>query len=107
MGVRHIKHIAAHVNPFEAEELALMLADQKQKEHPYGDMPLVVLTAGKVQYSEAWLQDDHQKTQAALAKLSTKGKQIIAKESGHHIHIDEPDLVINAIRELLGATQAR
>jgi pimeloyl-ACP methyl ester carboxylesterase len=102
-----IKHIAAHVNPFEAEELALMLADQKQKEHPYGDMPLVVLTAGKVQYSEAWLQDDHQKTQAALAKLSTKGKQIIAKESGHHIHIDEPDLVINAISELLGATQAR
>lgn len=103
-----VKHIAAYVNPFEAEELALMLAAQKQQEYPLGDVPLVVLTAGRVQYDEPGLQDDHQRSQAALARLSRRGKQIIAKESGHHIHIDEPALVIEALRELLAAsTSAR
>ena len=102
-----VKHVAAYVNPFEAEELALMLAAEKEREYQFGDMPLVVMTAGKVQYSEAWLQADHAATQAGLAKLSRSGKQIIAQESGHHIHIDEPALVINAVRELVTAKPLR
>ena len=102
-----VKHVAAYVNPFEAEELALMLAAEKEREYQFGDMPLVVMTAGKVQYNEAWLQADHAATQAGLAKLSRSGKQIIAQESGHHIHIDEPALVINAIRELVTAKPLR
>jgi pimeloyl-ACP methyl ester carboxylesterase len=102
-----VKHVAAYVNPFEAEELALMIAAAKGTEYPLDDMPLTVLTAGRVQYSEQWLQDDRARSQAAMAKLSRNGKQIIAKESGHHIHIDEPDLVINEIRELLRAVQTR
>jgi pimeloyl-ACP methyl ester carboxylesterase len=102
-----IKHVAAYVNPFEAEELALMIAAAQQKEFPLGDMPLTVLTAGRVQYDEAWLQDDHKRAQAAHAELSRNGKQIVALESGHHIHIDEPDLVIDALRDLLGAIQPR
>jgi pimeloyl-ACP methyl ester carboxylesterase len=102
-----VKHIAAYVNPFEAEELALMIAADKQKEFPLGDMPFTVITAGRVQYSEAWLQADHARAQTAMAKLSRNGKQIVAKESGHHIHIDEPDLVNEAIRDLLGAIRQR
>jgi pimeloyl-ACP methyl ester carboxylesterase len=103
-----IKHVAAYVNPFEAEELALMISADKQKgEYPLGDMPLTVLTAGRVQYDEAWLQEDHKRTQESHAMLSRNGKQMVALESGHHIHIDEPEFVVDAIRDLLGATTQR
>ena len=39
-----------------------------------------------------------------MAKLSRNCKQIIATENGHHVHIDQPELVSNAIRHLLAAT---
>jgi hypothetical protein len=35
---------------------------------------------------------------AELAKLSRNGNHMIARRSGHHIHIDEPDLVVEAVR---------
>ena len=99
-----VKHVAAYVNPFEAEELALMIAAVKDKEYLLGDLPLTVITAGRAQYDDAQMQQDHMRSQAAMAKLSRNGKQIIATESGHHVHIDQPDLVTNAIRDLLAAT---
>lgn len=37
----------------------------------------------------------------ALADASPHGKHIIAAGSGHWIHLDEPDLVIQAIREMV------
>ncbi len=100
-----VKHVAAYVNPHEAEELALMIAANKGKGFPLGDMPLTVITAGRKQYDEQWLQDDHAQSQAAMAKLSRNGKQIVATESGHHVHIDQPQLVIDAIRDLRAATR--
>ena len=36
-----------------------------------------------------------------MARLSTRGRQIIAKHSGHFIHEDEPELVVAAIREMV------
>jgi len=100
-----VKHYAAYVNPFEAEELALMIADQKKKEFPLGGMPLIVLTAGNSEYGpdEQSLEDDRQKNQAALAGLSRNGKQVVAVGSGHHIHIEDPELVVKSIREILAA----
>lgn len=100
-----VKHYAASANPFEAEELALLIADQKKKEHPLGDIPLVVLTAGRAEYgpNEQALEDERKKIQAALAKLSRNGKQIIAVNSGHHIHIEDPELVAKAIRDVVTA----
>jgi hypothetical protein len=35
---------------------------------------------------------------AELAKMSRNGNHMIARRSGHHIHIDEPDLVVEAVR---------
>jgi hypothetical protein len=43
--------------------------------------------------------------QADLATLSSKGKQIIAEESGHYIQVDQPELVIDAIREVVEAAK--
>ena len=35
----------------------------------------------------------HRKDQAALAIFSTRGKQIVAPKSGHHVPLDEPGIV--------------
>jgi pimeloyl-ACP methyl ester carboxylesterase len=102
-----VKHYAAYANPFEAEELALMIADQKKKEHPLGDLPLIVLTAGRPEYgpNEQELEDERKKNQAALASLSRNGKQVIAVGSGHHIQIEDLELVAKSIREVVTAAR--
>ena len=78
-----------------------------------GAMPLVVLTAARegrgVRYSkeelpkqvQGWLdlQDD-------LARLSSRSEHIIAEHSGHYIHHDEPDLVVDAIHKIVNAARA-
>jgi CII-binding regulator of phage lambda lysogenization HflD len=39
--------------------------------------------------------------QEELATLSTQSTRIVAEESGHFIHLDQPDLVVEAIRSLI------
>jgi pimeloyl-ACP methyl ester carboxylesterase len=66
--------------------------------HPLGHLPLIVLTQGgngkQVPLSWLTLQKD-------LVSLSTNSAQIIATRSGHSIHLDQPDLVIAAIKQVL------
>jgi pimeloyl-ACP methyl ester carboxylesterase len=73
-----------------------------------GDMPLVVLSQDPdaPQYDlpedlvkptdAAW-----QQMQSELARLSTRGTQIIAKNSGHYIQLDRPDVVVDAVRNVV------
>ena len=44
--------------------------------------------------------------QVSLNRLSTDSEDVIGTNSGHHIHIDEPDLVINAIIGILDKGEA-
>lgn len=78
-----------------------------------GDMPLAVLSHDPEKPSadlpadvakptnEAW-----EKMQEELAHLSTHGTQTIAKGSSHYIQIDRPDLVIEAIRNIVDQVRA-
>ena len=43
--------------------------------------------------------------QTELVALSSQGKQIIAEKSGHHVQIDQPALMIDAIRQVIEAIQ--
>jgi pimeloyl-ACP methyl ester carboxylesterase len=45
--------------------------------------------------------------QRALASLSSRGRHVVAALSGHWIHLDEPDLVVNAVREIADDARAR
>jgi pimeloyl-ACP methyl ester carboxylesterase len=47
------------------------------------------------------LEEDHKQDQAAMALLSRNSKQVIATHSGHHIQLDEPELVIQTIRDVV------
>jgi hypothetical protein len=86
-----------------------------------GDLPLTVLSAGNYpgEMSEAaarmmggpeaiaQITQIHDEFQEKLAGLSTRGKQIIAAQSGHLIPVDQPDLVIGAIREMVEQAHGR
>jgi pimeloyl-ACP methyl ester carboxylesterase len=64
-----------------------------------GDLPLVVLSgdhhAGP--YSD-W--------QRELVQLSSCGRHLVASDSGHWIHLDRPELVTSAIREVVTAARS-
>jgi pimeloyl-ACP methyl ester carboxylesterase len=60
---------------------------------PIRGIPITVLTPGKA----VPLSPDQ------LAQIGDSVGQIIAHKSAHWIHLDEPDLVINTIRAIIGA----
>jgi pimeloyl-ACP methyl ester carboxylesterase len=53
------------------------------------------------QTNEAW-----EKMQEELAHLSTRGTQTVAKNSSHYIQIDRPDVVIDAVRNVVEQARA-
>lgn len=66
-----------------------------RSQHSLGHLPLVVITHGKgLDASWKTLQND-------LANLSSNSTHLIASESGHAIMLDQPDLVIAAIRQIV------
>ena len=69
------------------------------------DIPLVVLTHGQpsmfvslTKLDAEIAEETWQHSQADMATRSSRGRLIIAKESGHDIHVDQPDLVVQAIQ---------
>lgn len=78
-----------------------------------GDLPLVVIRHGKPtmfsylpaeeeqQSEEAWIA-----LQRDLTTLSSNSKLIVATESGHDIHLDQPALVVDVIRALVAQVRA-
>jgi pimeloyl-ACP methyl ester carboxylesterase len=63
-----------------------------------GDIPVLVVTGGHQ-------PDANRIEQHRLANLSTCGRQIIAEGTGHWIHLDNPALVADAIRELVSRSR--
>jgi pimeloyl-ACP methyl ester carboxylesterase len=69
-------------------------------------LPLVVLTHGQPFPGPfALLEKYWAEGQKRLAALSEKGELVVAQHSNHMIHLDQPDLVINAIRQVHAAAR--
>jgi pimeloyl-ACP methyl ester carboxylesterase len=95
------------IGAFQAE-LATVNADTTPPVASLGDIPLLVLRHGRgdlpvqgavtaevvQEYEATWAQ-----MQDELAGLSPRGRVIVAEGSGHDIHLERPDLVIDAIAE--------
>jgi pimeloyl-ACP methyl ester carboxylesterase len=72
------------------------------------EFPLVVISHGVPQavpgmpdevnqaYEAAW-----QEMQVEIAGLSARGRRVVAEKSGHNIHHEQPDLVVEAIRQVV------
>ena len=87
-----------------AEISATVYRESQRKAHPLGDTPLIVLARGKSDYPPdvaAVLTAEHNAQQAKFATLSTRGTEIIVPNAGHHIQLDAPDAVVDAIRRLV------
>jgi pimeloyl-ACP methyl ester carboxylesterase len=103
------QHYAADNDPYWGEEFAEIYAYRKTHQYPLGDIPLIVLTRGKSEYPDTeegrQLNEDRKRMQLNLLQLSNNCKQAIAEASGHHIQLDDPQLVIVAIREVVQAAR--
>ena len=73
-----------------------------------GDRPLLVLTAGKdasppdpvaaqqiAAFHTVWVNQ----LQSSLARLSTRGRQIVVANSGHGMQVEAPDALVRAVNE--------
>lgn len=66
---------------------------EMQDAEPILDIPVVVLTPGK----------STPLSKQCLKKIGNNVRQVIATESAHWIHLDEPELVVDSIREMVTA----
>jgi hypothetical protein len=81
-----------------------------------GAMPLVVLTEGKppnpdeippgqnIELMEEMLVVWHE-LQADLAARSNNSTHVIAEQSGHYIHLEQPELVIEAVNQVVNVVR--
>ena len=80
-------------------------AISKDQVHPLGDKPLVDVTAGTVPplpppVAEKW-RAQYEELQTKVLSLSGNSKRLVAENSGHFIIIDRPDVVIDAINQVV------
>lgn len=101
MDSRYFATLAAELAD-SAVSLAQMHGEQVTN---LGDLPLVVIEAGKAagaaQPADLQPFTPTYHLQAELAAQSSQGRLMVAQQSDHYVHYDEPELVRNAIQEVL------
>jgi pimeloyl-ACP methyl ester carboxylesterase len=79
--------------------------------HPLGPIPLVVIAHGQpfglqaedLGFPPEALEKAWRAAQEGLASLSPRGRFEVAEESAHYVQLQQPDLVIAAIRQVVEA----
>ena len=97
------------------KDMAWLHRERQREPQPLGDRPLVVITAGKVEDDDARLSVEQRaelrasrlRLQQDLLKLSRRSRQILAANSGHEVHKDQPALVVDAIRDVVNIVRDR
>ena len=105
----------ADQNPERVDVVATL--EEIDQEKWRADIPLVVLTHGRPIAAQAFpnvtpeqaarIEDLWLELQRDLAGRSSKGQLIIAEKSGHYVHYEEPDTVIEAIRNVVTAVRKK
>lgn len=99
-----VEHVVAAQNPNENEELAKLRAERMKNAAPLGDLPLVVVVRGVAEETgpdASQREADRRKDFGIIAGTSRRGKLIIAQRSGHHVQLEQPDLVASVVRDML------
>jgi pimeloyl-ACP methyl ester carboxylesterase len=103
--VARTNHVFASRHEYLNFEQSLIEAGTEKK--ALGDLPLIVLTASHPEQA----QDEYLLKQKALhkelANRSTSGKQIIVENSSHVIQYDHPEVVIEAVREVVESARRK
>lgn len=90
--------------------------DAARRAGSLGDRPLIVLTAGRyddpgdpalakaaAEFHEVWVNQ----LQASLARLSTRGRQIVVPNADHGIAEEAPGVVVDAVRSVVDEIRGR
>ncbi|WP_158914034.1 alpha/beta fold hydrolase [Caulobacter sp. S45] len=93
------------LSPFRSEDGK----EEDRSKRSFGNLPMIVLTAGNPPPIESGETEADQKLKTnlwktghdQLASRSSIGKSIVVPDSGHFIQSDRPDAVISAIREVI------
>jgi len=92
--------------------------DDARAVHSFGDRPVIVLTAlmpfkpeelkkmGLSAEEGAAFKQQWRAMHAEQAAMSSRGEQRIVSDSGHYIQIDQPDRVVDAVREVVDDVRA-
>jgi pimeloyl-ACP methyl ester carboxylesterase len=85
---------------------------QVRETGPFGDLPLAVIVpeipdmvSGLPPDEMAAAEALTQAGQRELANLSTNSQFLIAEGSGHNIPVENPDIIIDVVREIMSASQ--
>ena len=116
-------HVAYNQNPAHnrailAELQNALNADSTREaaaaKRPLGDIPFVVLTAGKDQLNPGFSREENQRSTVVwrqmhweMTSLSTHGRRRFVDGAGHYIHIDRPQVVLDALAEVLADVRGR
>jgi pimeloyl-ACP methyl ester carboxylesterase len=85
---RSFRSMAEHL-----ESLPAVAAEVARSPLPQ-DLPVIVISGGHLSTEQL---REHQE----IAQASKHGRHILAEGSGHWIHLDRPDLIVEAVRSLL------
>ncbi len=95
-----------HVMTWREEMMSLALSGARlARARPMPNIPVVVITRGK----QVWPANEHgsemervwMELQDELSVLSADSIHLIAERSGHLVHLDQPEYVLNALTVLL------
>ena len=95
------------------EEMTVFPLSAKQvlASKPMPAVPVVVLTRGRRIWPNNAYGDEMERVwmelQDELSQLSDNSVHLIAERSGHSIHLDQPEIVINAMQTMLDANFTR
>jgi pimeloyl-ACP methyl ester carboxylesterase len=76
----------------------------------FGDLPVIVIRHGiptrqMMPELTELVHEINNDLQAKMAALSTRGKLITAEQAGHRINIDQPEIVVEAIHEMVAQVE--
>lgn len=105
------KYFKANIS--EAENISL--SDEQTKQHEFSNtIPLIVvrhgipdifsgiLTQDSIRAEQEWI-----KSQEEISTLSSNSQIWVAEKSGHNIHIEQPKIVIKAIKDMLNTIKCK
>ena len=103
---------AMHNTAVLVNSLPEFLAEVKRDARPFGALPLTALTAGRMstpgvtpevaeRLHREWIAMHKE-----IVARSTRGRWILAERSTHYIQRDQPELVVQAVRDMLDTVRA-
>jgi len=91
--------------------LPLFFAEIKRDARSFGALPITALTAGKMEIPgvapdvATSLHDEWVAMNQEIVSRSTRGRWLLAERSTHYIQKDQPELVVQAVRDMLDSVR--